>query len=150
MVKRELKTGTLDEAVQVLRAPAGAGDNYAARRLAELLAERGDLDEAVQVLHIPADAGDEEAAEQLADLLAGRGDLDGLRARVGAGDGEAARRLAELLAGRGDLDGLLAQANAGYGDTFLLTLLLIKQHRREDAGRLRRFGLNLDGSIASA
>jgi hypothetical protein len=81
------------------------------------------LEQAVQVLRIPADAGDRDAALRLADLLARRGDLDGLRARADAGDRPAASRLAGLL---------------------------IKQGRGEEAERLRRFGLNLDGSIACA
>ena len=74
-----------------------------------------------------ADAGDGDAAGRLAGLLAERGDLDGLRARADAGDRYAAGRLAELLAN-----------------------LLIKQGRSEEAKRLRRFGFNPDGSIASA
>ena len=49
-----------------LRARADAGDEHAARRLAELLAERGDLDGAA-VLRARADAGDEYAASRLAD-----------------------------------------------------------------------------------
>ena len=53
---------------------------HAARRLAELLAERGDLDG----LRARADAGDGYAAARLAGLLAERGDLDGLRARADA------------------------------------------------------------------
>ena len=73
-----------------------------------------------------ADAGEEAAAERLAGLLTERGDLDGLRARTDAG---------EWLAER--LDVLLAD-------------LLIKQGRGEEAERLRRFGLNPDGSIACA
>ena len=70
-----------------------------------------------------------------------------------AGDWDAARRLAELVAERGDLDGaeqiLRAQANAGdeYG-AWPLADLLTKQGRGEEAERLRRFGLNPDGSIA--
>ncbi len=58
------------------------------------------------------------------------GDLDGaaqvLRARDDAGDGYAARRLA----------GLLAE-------------VLIKKGPSDEVERLRRFGLNLGGSIAS-
>jgi hypothetical protein len=50
------------------------------------------------------------------------GDLDELRARANAGD-PAAHRLADVLAGLG---------------------------RTEEAEQLRRFGLNPDGSIASA
>ncbi len=55
------------------------------------------------------------------------------------------------MAERGDLDGLLARA-AG-GDRAVagpLGILLIKQGRGEEAERLRRFGLNPDGSIAHA
>ncbi len=95
----------------------------AAVRLAGLLARRGDLDGAAQILRAQADAGDGDAARQLAELLAQRGDLDGLRAQVDAGSEAAAGRLAELLT---------------------------KQGRAEEAQRLRRFGLNPDGSIACA
>jgi thioredoxin-like negative regulator of GroEL len=92
-------------------------------RLAGLLAQRGDLDGAVQLLRAPADAGDGRAAWRLAELLAQRGDLDGLRARTDAGDEDAARQLSDQL---------------------------INQGRAEKAERLRRFGLNTDGSIACA
>ena len=154
-----------------LCARADAGDFAAASRLADLLAERGDLDG----LRARADAGDLAAARRLADLLAERGDLDGaeqtLRARADAGDLAAARRLADLLAERGDLDGaeqtLRARADAGdwpvplglatFGRRWqideladLLARQLIKQDRSEEAERLRRFGLNPDGSIACA
>jgi TIR domain len=132
--------------VDGLRARADAGDPFAAWRLAGLLAERGDLDG----LRARADAGDGSAAWRLAELLAERGDLDGLRARAGDGDGSAAWRLAELLAERGDLDGLRARADAGDGSVAgPLADLLTKQGRREEAARLRRFGLNPDGSIAA-
>ena len=63
------------------------------------------------------------AASRLAELLEDRDDLDGLRARADNGDEAAASRLADLL---------------------------IKQGRGEEAKRLRRFGLNPDGSIAYA
>jgi hypothetical protein len=82
------------------------------------------------------------------DLLAGRGDLDGLGARAAAGDRQAAGRMANLLTERGDLDGLRAGATTGDGDAGRLADLLIKQGRDEEAERLRRFGLNPDGSIA--
>ena len=74
-----------------------------------------------------------------------------MRARADAGDGRAASRLADLLAGRGDLDGLRALADAGDEDVgSKLAYLLIKQDRGKEAERLRRFGLNPDGSIACA
>ena len=114
---------TCAEAEPVWRTCAEAGNSIAAVRLAELLAARGDLGGAVQELRAWADAGDENAARRLADVLAWRGDLDGLRARIDAGDQAAARKLPGLL---------------------------IKQGRSGEAERLRRFGLNPDGSIASA
>ena len=162
-----------------LRALADAGDGYAARRLAGLLAEQGDLDGAAQILRPRADVGDGYAVWVLVNLLFERGDLDGLRALADADDGYAARVLVNLLFERGDLDGLRALADAdnwyaasrladllaargdldglgariGVGDDAAvswLTALLIEQGRGEEAERLRRFGLNPDGSIAFA
>jgi predicted component of type VI protein secretion system len=130
-----------------LRARADAGDTVAAWRLADLLAGRGDLEE----LRARADAGDEHAAGQLAPLLAGRGDLDGLRALTDAGDTVAAWRLADLLADRGDLEELRALTDAGdWPAAGRLADVLTEQGRGEEAKRLRRFGLNPDGSIACA
>jgi hypothetical protein len=77
----------------------------------------------MQVLRVRAEVGDRDAAARLADLLAQRGDVDGIRARAEVGDQDAAQMLVGLL---------------------------IKQNQREEAERLRRFGLNPDGSIASA
>jgi hypothetical protein len=169
--------GELDEAAQILRARAEAGDGAAAVRLTDLLAGSGDLDglraraEAgdrraagrlagllgvhgdLDGLRARADEGDRDAAGRLADLLAEHGDLDGLRARAEAGDEAAAGRLVDLLAERGDLDGLRARTNAGDRIAAerlvdLLADLLIKQGRDEEVARLRKFGLNPDGSIA--
>ena len=132
--------GDLDE----LRARADAGDGYAINRLFELLAERGDLDE----FRALADADDRNAVFQLYE----RGDLDELRARADAGDGYAADLLADLLAEHRDLDGavqiLRARADAGAGDAERLAKLLTQQGRGKEAERLRRFGLNPDGSVA--
>ena len=140
-----VERGDFEEAAQVVRAAAEVGDWYAAGLLADLLGdldglrtradagggdawrlagplvERGDFDEAVQILRAAADAGDAYAGWRLAELLAKRGDFAGLRARADVGDEHAAHGLAELL---------------------------VKQGRGEEAERLRRFGLNLDGSIA--
>ena len=134
-----------------LRSLANADEWYVIRELADLLARRGDLDG----LRAQANAGNGYAAGQLARLLADRGDLDELRARADAGDEDAAWRLAGLLPRRGDLDEaeqiLRARADAGDWRTEgPLADLLIKQGRSEEAGRLRRFGLNPDGSIARA
>jgi TIR domain len=141
--------GDIDGAVQILRAPADAGDGDAAHQLANLLFERDDIDEAEQFLHAAADAGNLDAYIQLTKMRAWRGGQDALRARADAGDGAAADRLAGLLAGHGDSDGLLARADENDWDAARqLADLLIKQGRGEEAERLRRFGLNPDGSVA--
>ena len=85
----------------------------------------------------------------MGELLAERADLDRLRARADAGHVNAAQQLAKLLAKRGDLDELRARADAGdWQASRRLPDLLVKQGRGEEAERLRRFGLNPDGSIA--
>jgi hypothetical protein len=150
-----IKRGDRDEGMQMLAALANAGDAEAAAELGGLLAERGDLDGAVQILRGPADADGELdgqlAAAELVGLLAERGELDELRARPDAGDKYAAQRLADLLAERGDLDELRARAEIGDEHAAeRLADLLIEQGRGEEADRLRRFGLNPDGSIACA
>ena len=128
-----------------LRALADAGDKRAASQLVQLLARRGDL----EGLRALADADDKRAASQLVQLLARRGDLDELRTRADARDRDAAYRLADLLARRGDLDGLRALTDAGdHYAAGQLPNLLAQQGRDEEAKRLRRFGLNPDGSIA--
>jgi hypothetical protein len=135
-----------------LRALADVGDRAAAGQLAMLLVMRGDLDG----LRVRADAGDKDAALGLAGLLAERGDLDGaeqiLRAHADVGDEAAARQLADLLAKRGDLDGLRALVDVGNGIAVvgIMSYLLKKQGRGEEAERLLRFGMNPDGSIACA
>jgi hypothetical protein len=133
-----------------LRARADAGDWAAAVELAELLAGRGDLEEAAQILRPQADAGDVIALIELAMLLARHGDLDALRAHAEVGNAAAAMELNILLARRGDLEGLRAQAEAGNGGVEEMAEVLIKQGRSKEAERLRRFGLNPDGSIAWA
>ncbi len=111
--------------LEELRARADTGDKVAAVRLAGLLAERGDPDEAAQTLRVAADAGDEIAAVRLAGLLFERGDLEELRARADAGDEHAATELAELLFGRGDLDkaAQILRAPADAGDKGAADLL---------------------------
>lgn len=69
-----------------------------------------------------ADAGDEQAAYRLASLLAEQGRIDELRHEVYAGTKYAVERLINALASRAET--------------------------KQEAARMRRFGLNLDGSIA--
>ena len=115
---------------------------YATERLLWLLGQRGDLDE--------------ETGRRLLGLLAQRSDVE--RSRAGADDDAnraAAQRLDELLAQRGGLDEVVQvlRAQISAGDTEVaswLPELLTMQGRGEEAERLRRFGLNPDGSIAQA
>jgi hypothetical protein len=139
--------GDLDE----LRALADVGDDYAANRLAGLLVDRGDLGE--QVLRARAAAGDIFAAVELREQC---GDLDEqlLQVRAVLGDDYAAYQLADLLVDRGDADGaeqvLRAQVDAGdWKARKRLVDLLSYVGRIEEGDRLRRFGLDPDGSIAS-
>jgi hypothetical protein len=115
------------------------------------VSERSDL-AGLQTL---ADADDQHAAEQLAGRLAERRDLEQLRARAraDAGDQYATELLAGWLANRGDLNGaeqlLRACAEPSRENAQLLATVPTRQDRREEAERLRRFGLNPDGSTAS-
>ncbi|TKA08502.1 tetratricopeptide repeat protein [Actinacidiphila oryziradicis] len=102
-----------DEAFQVLRTAADAGDFFAAHRLAELLVGQEDTDEAIRVLRPAADAGDLLAANKLAELLFGQRHADEANRvlQSAASNSHAASshprtvcRLAELLAGQGYTD----------------------------------------------
>ena len=168
--------GDLDGAAQICAPGPTPATEDAAQRLAELLAGSAATWTGCAPGPTPATG---TPPGRLAELLAERGDLDGLRARADAGDESAAGswpicwpsaatwtgcapgptpatsyaawRLAELLAERGDLDGLRARADAGDRDAASqLADLLVRQGRGEEAERLRRFGLNPDGSIACA
>jgi hypothetical protein len=80
------------------------------------------------------------------------GDLDGLRAPADADDGYilgyAGAQVSRALFERGNLDGPRALAYVGYPDAdFYQPRLLVKQGRGKEAGRLRWFGFNPDGSI---
>ena len=154
--------GDLDEAIQFLRGRADAGHWEAALMLAKVLASRGDLDGAAQILRDQPHGGT-MVAVGLADLLADHGDLDEavqiLRGQADDLFRTVTRKLTDLLARRGDLDEavqiLRGQADAGNRAAArelagMLADLLIKQGQAEEAERLRRFGLNPDGSIASA
>ena len=102
-------------------------------------------------LRARANAGNGAAFARLVDLLVERGDLDELRSLADVGHPYAAWQLADLLVERGDLEGLRARIDAGDKHAAgSLAMLLIRNGRTEEAEQLRRFGLNLDGSIASA
>jgi hypothetical protein len=91
----------------------------------------------------PFDTGGRDAAQQ----LARHKDADQLRARAYTGD----RTAAAVLGGQSDLDELRARASTG--DEYAagqLARALEEQGNPEEAQRLRRFGLNPDGSIARA
>ena len=135
-----------------LQARAQVGDLAASWRLVDLLVKSGNLDEAIKIL--PALAADPDAAGMLiqlsVQLLVQRGDLEELRTRTEAGDPYAADGLADLLAKRGELDGLWDNVISGNGRAAQLAAdLLAQRGTGDDADRLRRFGLNADGSIAS-
>jgi len=128
-----------------LRARADAGDGTAGIKLADVLGDRGEL----KKLRTRADGGDGFAGIRLAEVLAARGELEELRARADAGDEFAAMRQADLLAARSDVTGLRERVDAGDG--FAATRLpsvMIARGQREEGARLRRYGLNPDGSIA--
>jgi thioredoxin-like negative regulator of GroEL len=138
--------GELEEALQLLRAGADAGDWGAAVELAKLLAQQGDVEE----LRARADTDDLPAAIRLAGLLVKRGDVEELRAWADTRDPTAASALAELLAERGEVGEVRARAYAGDWHAGRgLADALDRADRADDAERVRRFGLNPDGSIAS-
>ena len=102
-------------------------------------------------LRARADAGDQIAAWRLAELLAERGDLDGdLRARADAGDGTPPGGWPSCWPSAATWTGCAPGSTPATGCRRPLADLLIKQGRGEEAERLRRFGLNPDGSIAWA
>ncbi|BBH68180.1 hypothetical protein ACTI_48650 [Actinoplanes sp. OR16] len=85
------------ERIGVLRELAAGGDAYAARRLAEQLAERGDFAETGRLLRRRVAAGDEYAGWWLTDILGDAGRITELRAWAEESEDEYAwARLAEL------------------------------------------------------
>jgi hypothetical protein len=146
-------------AMPLYRHAADVGETWAARLLAQLLADRGDPDGAAQILRARrdldqlrtrADAGDGDAAWELTGLPQQRGDLDGLRARADAGDRAAAGRLADLPEERGDLDGAarLLRAQADAGDRFAAGRLANLLQQQGDLDGLRARADAGDGEAA--
>jgi predicted negative regulator of RcsB-dependent stress response len=141
-----VRRGCTDEAFSLLRERADAGDDSAASRLADLLAEQGFTDE----LSKRADAGEWAAADRLAGVLVEQGRTDELRERADAGDWVAASRLTDLLAEQGRTDELRHEVAAGTttAGQRLISMLTADEETKAEGERLRRFGLNPDGSIA--
>ena len=168
--------GDLAGATQ-LRARVSISDKDAALRLDVLLAKRGDLDGAARPRRrrrcgrrlggwpgLLEERGDLDGAARprrrsatstppsgWPGLLEERGDLDGLRARA-----DARRPARRRAAGQGCWKSAATWTGCAPGPTpatgtplSRLAGLLTKQGRREEAERLRRFGLEPDGSIAS-
>ena len=151
LAKLLAERGDLDTAEQVLRAQVER-NREAASALAIEFAASGELAGIEEILR-EQDWHDWEAVQWLAGLLAERGDLDAAKQLVRAWaerSWDPVLALADSLAKRGDLGGLRTLADAGEGRADLMADLLIKQGRDEEAERVRRFGLNPDGSTASA
>jgi hypothetical protein len=147
LAKMLVERGDLEQ----LRARSAAGDQSSTAQLAEVLAQRGDLDE----LRTRADAFDAAAAWRLDEMLAQRGDLDELGARSASGDPVAGWWLTLASVQHADLEELRSRTDAGDGEaaaqlTQVLTEQLSEQGQADEARRLLQFGLNADGSIASA
>jgi hypothetical protein len=92
------RLAALDEAEEILRDLAAAGNARAARQLAYLLIQQGRADDAVPILRELAAAGDGRAGRRLAGLLAKLVRVSDLRELAAAGNPHAARRLADHLA----------------------------------------------------
>jgi tetratricopeptide (TPR) repeat protein len=137
-----------DKVVEILRVRADTGDEFAAALLADLLVQQGRVPRAVHQLtwaHFSHDGP--------ADLLAEQGRIDELRALADAGDAYAANLLVGLLAKQGRvaeaIEILRAEVDAGTRDAAgRLITMLAEQGETAAADRMRRFGLNTDGSIA--
>ncbi|GGM22744.1 hypothetical protein GCM10007977_024920 [Dactylosporangium sucinum] len=101
--------GLSAHAIALFRPLADAGDDNAARYLAELLGDQNRVDE----LRDRAGAGDWYASDELARWVATHGDVEELRLRADAGDVSARDQLDDALALQGDVDQLRGRAHAG-------------------------------------
>ncbi len=116
-------------------------------RIVQQLARSGNVDNLCS--YVDANPDDLMASMHLAWLLQDTGDVTELRAR--ADDfGDAAHALAELLAAQGRADELISELCAGNRSALSAWAgLLNARGEHERAERLRIFGVNADGSIAS-
>jgi hypothetical protein len=110
-----------------LRARAVAGDDLAESVILTTLIEHGLVDGAVAELHRQVDdgiddSGDIDPAGELADLFVSSNRIGDLKAEIQAGNRCAGRRLVDVLTAQGKF---------------------------EQADRIRRYGLNPDGTIAT-
>jgi hypothetical protein len=133
--------GYVDQALQVLRHHADAGDWYCATKLVDTMVEQGRLD----ALRDRADTGDPYAADRLIDVLARQGRVEELRDRADGGDHGAADRLIDVLIAAGRVEEALRalrdRADAGdprAADRMLTVLAdqgrVEELRRRADAG----------------
>jgi hypothetical protein len=117
-------------------------------KMALSVADFGNAADAARLLTASGVVGDEDR-ESVLEMLADYGSLGRQRARADAGDDRAASLVARKLAIRGDVEGLRARIDAG--DRWAggkLASVLMELGRGVEAERVRRFGLNPDGSIA--
>ncbi|MFJ3582939.1 hypothetical protein ACIPPS_12030 [Streptomyces sp. NPDC090127] len=151
--------GRPDEAFDGLRALAAAGDFSSAIRLSELLVACGRAEEALDLLRERERAGDPFVFVWLDHLLAEHGHADELADRATRGDTIALERLthvaADALVTRGRFAEAFALLREGVdaGRKLAASELVgwLTRHGREDeADRLRRWGLDADGSVAAA
>jgi predicted negative regulator of RcsB-dependent stress response len=129
------RRGRDHEAFTLYQRLADRGDEYASRRLAELLAAQGHVEQ----LRARADNGDEYAPLWLAARLAKQGKMEELLTRADNHDKYAAAQLADLLAKQGHVEQL--RSHADNGDEYAavrLADLLAAQGRIEDAIQVLR------------
>ncbi|MGI5175864.1 hypothetical protein ACQEVZ_05975 [Dactylosporangium sp. CA-152071] len=130
--------GHIEEALQLLRDRAAAGDEGAVRRLVSMLTEHGRVDEALQVLRDRA-ATSTSDARWLAGMLKSRGRVEEamqvLRDRAAGGDVHCLQQLATMLEEHDRVDEALqtlrehaADASVGYR----LTGMLVRYGRADE------------------
>lgn len=161
----------LDEALTLLRARAGAGDQSAARylapelvhlglreelwarfedgdkhasfHLAVLLAKEGATDEAIIILRGATAVGETPVNRLLAELLVRTGRFEELRERASGGDEGAVERSAKLLAEQGNVEEAIATLRGSVlcSSSRLLAKLLADSNRIEELQVLAEMGI---------
>ncbi|WP_436532153.1 tetratricopeptide repeat protein [Actinoplanes sp. HUAS TT8] len=133
-----LRQGSLDEAIQILRARASDGDRTVAEPLVRALLRKGCTDDAIQLLQTWNDRGPYTFVHQeLIRLLTAHDRIDELRDLANSGDRAASSSLSKLLAKRNQVDELRVWAEGGStAAADRLAELLVKQGRFDEAVRL--------------